>query len=182
MVANDEAMGEILPAMLSTGGYECNAVWVHKAILRMLKQVNKYDLLLCQMAALEREEKLLTWILGDGKGTPLVVAAARSWPEIPKIIQKRCSYLQMPCDREQLLLNVQETLDGHPLRLDSAEVEMCYLLRIFVRGTLTSLTISQWSKLTRARKRRAFQEAIGSARTAAEIVDKLFGRLRKAHS
>lgn len=179
VVANDEAMGEILPATLRPAGYECDAVWEHQAILRMLKRVKKYDVLLCQMAALEKEEKLLTWILGDGKDTPLVVAACRSWPQIPRVIQKRCSYLQMPFEREQLLSNIQETLDGHPLRLDSAEVAMCYFLRIYVTSTLASLRISQWSKSTPARKKRAFAEATGSARAAVEIVEKLFQRLRK---
>jgi DNA-binding NtrC family response regulator len=178
VVANDEAMGEIFPAMLRAAGYECDAVWEHKAILRMLKRVKKFDLLLCQMAALEKEEKLLAWILGVGKDTPLVVAAGRSWPEIPKVIQKRCSYLQMPFARDQLLSNVQETLDGHPLRLDSAEVAACYFLRIYVTSTLASLNISQWNKVTPARKKRAIADATGSARAAVEIVEKLFQSLR----
>jgi len=98
--------------MLRTAGYECNALSEHKAILRVLKRIGKYNLLLCQVSALEKEEKLRTWALGAGKAIPIVAFAARSPEDIPKVIYERCNFLQVPFDREQLLKIVRETLNS----------------------------------------------------------------------
>ena len=113
VIAHDEPIGEIAAAMLRTAGYECDEVWGHKAILRALKRVEKYDLLFCQVAALEDEEKLLTWALGAGRDTPLVASALRSREQVPKVIYERCTFLQGPFDREQLLNVVREALNNH---------------------------------------------------------------------
>jgi DNA-binding NtrC family response regulator len=98
--------------MLGTAGYECNALWEHKAILRVLKRIEKYNLLFCQVSALEEERKLLTWALGAGKDIPIVACAARSPEGVPKVIYERCNFLQAPFDREQLLILVRETLNS----------------------------------------------------------------------
>lgn len=115
VIAHDEPIGEIVAAMLRTAGYECDEVYGHKAILRVLNRVEKYNLLFCQVAALEDEEKLLTWALGAGRDTPLIACAGRSREQIPKVIYERCTFLQGPFDREQLLNVVREVLKAHDL-------------------------------------------------------------------
>jgi DNA-binding NtrC family response regulator len=113
VVASDEPIGEIVAAMLRTAGYECDEVCEHKAILRVLKRIAKYNLLFCQVSALEEEEKLLTWTLGTGRDTPLVACAARRPEGVPKAIYERCNFLQAPFDREQLLNVVRDSLNTH---------------------------------------------------------------------
>jgi DNA-binding NtrC family response regulator len=99
--------------MLRTAGYECNALWEHKAILQALVRIEEYDLLFCQVSALEEEEKLLTWALGAGKDMPIVATAGRTPGCIPKVIYERCNFLQAPFDREQLLAIVRDALNTH---------------------------------------------------------------------
>ena len=98
--------------MLRSADYECDAVSGQTAILRELKRVEDYKLLFCQVAALEEQEQLLTWALGGGRDTPIVACAARSREHIPKVISERCTFLQVPFDREQLLTIVREVLKG----------------------------------------------------------------------
>lgn len=112
VIAHDEPIAEIVAAMLRTAGYECDGVWGHKAILRVLKRVEEHDLLFCQVAALEDEEKLLTWALGAGKDMPIVATAGRTPGYIPKVIYERCTFLQAPFEREQLLTVVREALNS----------------------------------------------------------------------
>ena len=112
VITHDEPIGEIAAAMLRAAGYECDVVSDQKAILRVLKRVEDYKLLFCQVAALEEEEQLLTWALDAGSGFPIVACAARSREHIPKVIYERCTFLQVPFDREQLLNIVREALKG----------------------------------------------------------------------
>lgn len=98
--------------MLRAASYQCDGSWEHKAILRALKRVEKYDLLFRQVSALEREDKLLTWILTHGRDIPLVACAARSREQVPKAIYERCTFLQVPFEREQLLTIVREALNN----------------------------------------------------------------------
>jgi DNA-binding NtrC family response regulator len=111
IIVSEQAIGEIVAAMLRTAGYECNVLWERKAILRSLKRTEKYDLLFCQVSALEGEEKLLTWALGAGKDMPIVATAGRTPGYIPKVIYERCTFLQAPFEREQLLNIVRETVE-----------------------------------------------------------------------
>jgi DNA-binding NtrC family response regulator len=110
VITEDEPLGEIVAAMLRAADYESDAVSEQKAILRVLKKVEDYKLLFCQVAALEEEERLLTWALGAGRDMPIVACAARSREHIPKVIYERCIFLQVPFDREQLLNIVREAL------------------------------------------------------------------------
>jgi len=99
--------------MLGTAGYECDEAWGHKAVLRALKRIEKYDLLFCQVSALEKEDKLLTWVLSRGKDIPVVACAARPREQVPKRIYDRCIFLQILFEREQLLSVVREALNNH---------------------------------------------------------------------
>jgi DNA-binding NtrC family response regulator len=110
VIAHDEPIGKIVAAMLRSEDYECEGVSEQKAILRVLKRVEDYRLLFCQVAALEEEEQLLKWALGAGRDIPIVACAARSREHIPKVIYERCTFLQLPFDREQLLNVVREAL------------------------------------------------------------------------
>jgi DNA-binding NtrC family response regulator len=110
VIVRDEPIGEIVVAMLGAAGYQCDALWEHKAILRVLKRIEKYNLLFCQVSALEEDKKLLKWALGAGKHIPVVAFAGRSPEGVPKVIYERCNFLQAPFDREQLLNFVRETL------------------------------------------------------------------------
>ena len=117
-------MAEIIPVMLRAAGYECGAVSEHKAILQTVKRVRKHDLIVCQVAVLEREEELLTWVLGIGRDIPVLATAVRSWPEIPEVIQERCSFLRVPFGRDMLLHTVRETLNDHTARVFFPEIAM----------------------------------------------------------
>jgi len=97
-----EPIAEIVCAMLRSAGYKCDAVRDHKTLLRMLKRLPNYDLLFCQVAALEQEKKFLAWVLGQH--IPLVTTAARNWEMVTKPISDRSTaFLKMPFDREQLV-------------------------------------------------------------------------------
>jgi len=109
IVAN-EAMAEIIPAMLGYAEYKCDSAHEHKAILRMLRRANKYDLVICQVAALEKEEKFLAWALGTK--TPIISFAARPLNGLPQVIRERCIFLQVPFEREQLLAVVRRAFGG----------------------------------------------------------------------
>jgi hypothetical protein len=78
VIARDEPIGEIVAAMLRGVGYECHVVSERKAILRVLKGVENYNLLFSQVAALEEEEQMLTWPLVAVRDIPIVACAARS--------------------------------------------------------------------------------------------------------
>lgn len=113
VIVRDEPIVEIAAAMLRTAGYECDAVSEQIAILHALKRVENYNLLFCQVAALEEKEWLLTWALGAGRNMPIVATAARSPGYIPEVICERCTFLQAPFDREQLLNIVRDSLNAH---------------------------------------------------------------------
>jgi len=114
LVIASEPIAELVTAMLQGEHYECDGVWEHKAILRVLKAVENYDLLFCQVSALENEEKLLKWVLGPARDIPLVAYAARPREQVPKQILNRCTFLQGPFERQQLVAVVQEALRGEP--------------------------------------------------------------------
>ena len=110
VITVDEAIGEIVVSMLQTAGYECSAASRHEETLGALKRASDYDLVFCQVAALEKEEGFLTWALGIGSGIPMVTAEGRTPGYIPKVILERGRFLQMPFEREQLLTIIEETL------------------------------------------------------------------------
>ena len=110
VITVDEPIGEIVVSMLRTAGYECSTARGREETLDALKRASDYDLVFCQVAALEKEEEFLTWALGIGIGIPMVAAAGRTPGYIPKVILERCRFLQMPFEREQLLTIIEETL------------------------------------------------------------------------
>lgn len=110
VITVDEPIGEIAVSMLRNAGYECSAARGHEETLKALKRASDYDLVFCQVAALEKEEEFLTWALGIGSGIPTVAVAGRTPGYIPRVILERGRFLQMPFDREQLLAVVEETL------------------------------------------------------------------------
>jgi DNA-binding response OmpR family regulator len=112
VVVYDEPIAEITAGMLRAAGYKCDVVWEHEETLRAMKRVKKYDydLLFCHVAALEGEKEPLAWLLGSGKHTPLLAIAARSPEDVPKQIYKRCTFLRMPFEGEQVMELVGETL------------------------------------------------------------------------
>ena len=112
VIAREEPIGEIVAAMLRSAGYASDFVCEKKAILRVLKRVERYSLLFCQVAALEGVEALLKWALGAGREIPIVACAARKKEHVPKVIYERCTFMQVPFDREQLLTVVRETLSA----------------------------------------------------------------------
>jgi hypothetical protein len=90
-----EPIAEIVGAMLRSAGYKCDAV-------SDLKRLPNYDLLFCQVAALEQEKRFLAWVLGQH--IPLVTTAVRNWEMVPKPISDRsAAFLRMPFEREQLV-------------------------------------------------------------------------------
>src|SRR5712691_3885082 len=96
--------------MLQTAGYECGAERGHEATLEALKRASDYDLVFCQVAALEKEEEFLAWALGIGSGIPMATTAGRTPGYIPRVILERGRFLQMPFEMEQLLTIVEERL------------------------------------------------------------------------
>ena len=110
VITIDEPIGEIVVSMLQTAGYECSTARGHEETLEALKRAADYDLVFCQVAALEKEEEFLTWALSIGSGVPMVTTAGRTPGYIPRVILERGRFLQMPFDREQLLNIVEETL------------------------------------------------------------------------
>ncbi len=115
VIAHEEPIGEIVVAMLRGEGYDCDSVCEQKAIFRVLKRAENYSLLVCQVAALEETKKLLTWALGAGRDIPIVACAVRNREHVPKVIYERCTFLQLPFEREQLLTVVRETLNATEL-------------------------------------------------------------------
>src|SRR5580704_11694184 len=69
IIANDEPIGEIVADMLRTASYECDAVVERDAILEALKRASDYDLMFCQVAALEKEKEFFTWVLRSEEHT-----------------------------------------------------------------------------------------------------------------
>ena len=114
VIASDEPIAEIVSAMLRQNRYYCEAVWEHKAILRVMRSSQKFDLLFCQVSALENEEKLLNWVLGPARKIPLVACAVRLPKEVPMAIYDRCTFLQVPFEKEQLVAAVEQALRGEP--------------------------------------------------------------------
>jgi DNA-binding response OmpR family regulator len=112
VITSDEPIGELFTSVLQSQDYHCDGVWEHKAILRVLRTSRKYDLLLCQVSALENEGKLLKWVLGRARAIPLIAYALRPPEQVPKPIYNRCAFLQGAFVREQLLAVVQEALQG----------------------------------------------------------------------
>lgn len=112
VIASDEPMAEIVPAMLREHNYSCHGIWKRKAILQVLRTSKKYDLLFCQVSALEKEEKLLKWVLGPLRDIPLVACASRPPDAVPKVIYDRCTFLPVPFEKQQLVAVVQEALRG----------------------------------------------------------------------
>ena len=110
VITVDEPIGEIVVSMLQTAGYECSAARGHEETLEALMRPAEYDLVFCQVAALEKEEEFLTWALGIGSGIPMVTAAGRTPGYVPRVILERGRFLQMPFDKEQLLTIVEDTL------------------------------------------------------------------------
>lgn len=110
VIAHEDPIGEIVAAMLRSAGYACDFVCEKKAILRVLKRVENYNLLFCQVAVLEDVEKLLKWALGAGRDMPIVACAVRKKEHVPKVIYERCTLLQVPFEMDQLLTVVRETL------------------------------------------------------------------------
>jgi DNA-binding NtrC family response regulator len=110
VITVDEPIGEIVVSMLQTAGYECSAARGHEETLEALMRPAEYDLVFCQVAALEKEEEFLTWALGVGSGIPMVTAAGRTPEYVPRVILERGRFLQMPFDKEQLLTIVEDTL------------------------------------------------------------------------
>jgi DNA-binding NtrC family response regulator len=97
-----EPIAEIVGAMLRSAGYKCDAVSDLKTLLRTMKRLPNYDLLFCQVAALEQEKRFLAWVLGQH--IPLVTTAVRNWEMVPKPISDRsAAFLRMPFEREQLV-------------------------------------------------------------------------------
>jgi DNA-binding NtrC family response regulator len=110
VITVDESIGEIVVSMLQTAGYECGAARGHEETLNALTRASDYDLVFCQVAALEKEEEFLKWALGIGSGIPMVTTAGRTPGYIPRVILERGRFLQMPFEREQLLTIIEETL------------------------------------------------------------------------
>jgi DNA-binding NtrC family response regulator len=109
IVANG-AMAEIIPAMLGYADYKCDSAHEHKAILRMLRRASKYDLVICHVAVLEKEEKFYSWALRTK--IPIISFAARPLNGVPEVIRERCIFLQVPFEREQLLAVVRGVFGG----------------------------------------------------------------------
>jgi DNA-binding NtrC family response regulator len=115
VIIRDEPIAEIVASFLRMEGYECDVVWEQKAILRVIKQLEDYNLVFCQVAVLEDEEKLLTWALEARRDIPIVACAARNRERIPNAIYERCKFLQVPFEREQLLATVREAMNSSKL-------------------------------------------------------------------
>jgi DNA-binding NtrC family response regulator len=99
--------------MLGGAGYECSLSCTHEAIPEALKQASNCDLVVCQVAALEKEEEFLNWALGAGKDVPIVATAGRAPGYLPKFVLERCSFLQGPFEKDQLLSIVRDTIENH---------------------------------------------------------------------
>ena len=176
VVASDEPLAEIVPVMLRAASYQCDGIWEHKAILRALKRIEKYDLLFCQVSALEKENKLLTWILSHGRDIPLVACAARSREQVPKAIYERCTFLQVPFERQQLVTTVHGAFEHHN------QVAMCYDVRVFVINTLGYLELVQQRRPASTLQKKAITGAIRNTKAAARTVETLYQSLCKSHS
>ena len=162
--------------MLRAAGYESDGVWQHTAILRTLKRIEKYDLLFCQVSALEKEDKLLTWVLRHGRNIPLVACAARSREEVPTAISERCTFLQLPFERQQLVTMVHGVFEHRD------QVAMCYDLQVYVINTIGYLELVQRRKPTSAFQKKAVLGAIRNTKAAAKTVEGLYRSLCKVHS
>ncbi len=167
--------------MLRAASYECDCVCDHRAILRVLKRIEnydlKYDLLFCQVSALEKENKLLTWVLGRGRDTPVVACAARSREQVPKAIYDHCTFLQVPFEKQQLVELVRRALEHHD------QVAMCYDVRVYAVNTLGYFEwLQENSKARSALHKKAVTGAMRNAKAAVDTVEKLFQSLRKARS
>ena len=171
VVASDEPVAEIVPAMLRAASYECEGIWEHKAILRVLKRIENYDLLFCQVSALEKEEKLLASVLGPGRDIPLVACAARSREQVPKAIYERCAFLQVPFEQQQLVTLVRAAIEHHD------QVAMCYDVRAYVVNTLCCLDLLQEKSKPKSTIQKAITGASKNAKAAAEAVEKLLNSL-----
>ena len=177
VVASDEPIGEIVAAMLRTAGYECDEAWGHKVVLRALKRIEKYDLLFSQVSALEKEDKLLTWVLSRGKDIPVVACAARPREQVPKRIYDRCTFLQVPFEGQQLVELVRGALEHHD------QVAMCYDVRVYAVNTLGYFEwLQKNSKARSTLHKKAAAGATRNAKAAVDTVEKLFQSLRKARS
>lgn len=170
-------MAEIVPVMLRTASYECDGIWEHKAVLRALKRIEKYDLLFCQVSALEREDKLLTWVLSRGRDIPIVACAARPREQVPKRIYDRCTFLQVPFERQQLVERVRGALEHHD------QVAMCYDVRVYAVNALGYFEwIQENSKARSTLHKKAITGAVRNAKAAVDTVEKLFQSLGRSRS
>jgi DNA-binding NtrC family response regulator len=162
--------------MLRAASYECDGIWEHKAILRALKRIEMYDLLFCQVSALEKEDKLLTWVLSHGRDIPLVACAARSREQVPAAIYERCTFMQVPFERQQLVSVVQRAFEH------CDQTAKCYEMRGYVINILGYLELVQGRKPKSALQKKAIAGAIRNTKAAAKTVETLYQSLRKAHS
>lgn len=112
VITSDEPIGEIVTSMLQSQGYHCEGVWEREAISGALKASEEYDLLFCQVSALEDGEQLLKWVLGPARHIPLIACAVRPPEQVPKSIYDRCTLLHLPFEKQQLVAVVQEALRG----------------------------------------------------------------------
>lgn len=181
IVGSDAPIAEIVCAMLRATSYECDCVCDHRAILRVLKRIENYDLnydlVFCQVSVLEKEKKLLTWVLGRGRDTPVVACAARSREQVPKAIYDRCTFLQVPFEKQQLVELVRGALEHHD------QVAMCYDVRVYA---VNMLGFFEWlqenSKARSTLHKKVITGGMRNARAAVDTVEKLFQSLRKTHS
>jgi len=181
VVGSDEPIAEIVAAMLRTESYKCDCVCGHSAILRVLKRIENYDLnydlLFCQVSVLEKEKKLLTWVLGRGRDTPVVACAARSREQVPKAIYDRCTFQQVPFEKQQFVELVRGALEHHD------QVAMCYDVRVYAVNMLGYFELLQEnSKAMSTLHRKAITGGMRNAKAAVDTVETLFQSLRKAHS
>jgi DNA-binding NtrC family response regulator len=99
VITIDEPLAEVIPALLRDA-YQCDSAYEHEAVLEALRQADEYDLIICQVAALEREEKFLAWALRTE--IPIISMAVRPVNQVSKVIRERCIFLQVPFEKEQL--------------------------------------------------------------------------------
>lgn len=105
----DEALAEIVPVMLRSAGYQCDAAYGDKESSEAVGRAETYALIFCQVAVLEKYPEFLSWV-SFRRDIPIISAAARPWKDVPKVIRGRCIHLPVPFERDQMLALVRETL------------------------------------------------------------------------
>jgi len=113
-VNDEETVRDIISSMLTSGGYQCQAVESGLDALAMLAAGEQFELILTDM---------LNWPMD---GLTLLLRTKKEFPDIPIVVASAirddavvqecfrsgaCEYLFMPFSREQLLATVSRALE-----------------------------------------------------------------------